>query len=305
MILKRRPGASLPFSSRPIQPVNRLWHMKHKSVLSFLGSFSKLIAMGDIPSSQGLLRNSLHVFAASFLHLACVFQDFLRFRPSWSHEDQFNISLKLMILSPLLSRFHFPGRETSCCSARKKIFRSTWPSCHGLWLIPTVLLMAWKIDHCLITVWFVMSWWKKHRGDLHVEVTKLFVQYVKNDDQILTLWFFWFFVLLTSHSISLSSRNLVSASMCCFWARKAIFGTRVSAICEHFQSELRHSCDKPCKASCKAGWTPQPSKDYLSWTFGFKYWWCLVLTNILLCFACNWLRLIDWSNLLGAYPKLT
>lgn len=170
MILKRRPGASLPFSSRPIQPVNRLWHMKHKSVLSFLGSFSKLIAMGDIPSSQGLLRNSLHVFAASFLHLACVFQDFLRFRPSWSHEDQFNISLKLMILSPLLSRFHFPGRETSCCSARKKIFRSTWPSCHGLWLIPTVLLMAWKIDHCLITVWFVMSWWKKHRGDLHVEV---------------------------------------------------------------------------------------------------------------------------------------
>lgn len=41
MILNRRPGASLPFSSRPIQPVNRLWHMKHKSVLSFLGSFPK------------------------------------------------------------------------------------------------------------------------------------------------------------------------------------------------------------------------------------------------------------------------
>lgn len=109
---------------------------------------------------------------------------------------------------------------------------------------PTVLLMAWKIDHCLITVWFVMSWWKKHRGDLHVEVTKLFVQYVKNDDQILTLWFFWFFDLLTSHSIRLSSRNLVSASMCCFWARKAIFGTCIShlwALPIRAQAQLRQA----------------------------------------------------------------
>ena len=166
MILKRRPGASLPFSSRPIQPVNRLWHMKHKSVLSFLGSFSKLIAMGDIPSSQGLLRNSLHVFTASFLHLACVFQDFLRFRPSWSHEDQFNISLKLMILSPLLSRFHFPGLEKLHVAQPGK--KTSDP--HG----PHVTASGWSPQYSwwpgkLITVWSLCDSWC-HGGKSTVEI---------------------------------------------------------------------------------------------------------------------------------------
>ena len=202
------------------------------------------------------------------------------------HEDQFNIRLKLMILSPLLSRFHFPGS-------------------------------LWHMDLAIHQILMKFHTWNRH-GPLADPHSTL--------DGLLEKAQWWFTGNLPSYSYSNSKMMIKSwlfdsfdtiywlptqsAPVEILWRQCAAFElekpslARVSAICEHFQSELRHSCDKPCKASCKAGWTSQPSKDYLSWTFGFKYWWCLVLTNILFCFACTWLRLIEAIFLVPTVPTL-